>query len=129
MRETNYPAIMERRKGRYFVSVAPIGVEADGKTAKDAIDKAQNRLHQKIAEYEDTKVIIPLPSDIPEELEPGQVVVLINVNMEQYRKRHGNRRIRKNVSIPQWLEAAARRQNLSFSQVLEEGLKQRLGIE
>ena len=47
---------------------------------------------------------------------------------DEYRRKTDNRAVRKNVSLPSWLNQAAEAAGINFSAVLQDGLKQALGI-
>lgn len=53
-------------------------------------------------------------------------VNMITVDVEEYAKRHFEKSVKKTLSIPAWLNDAALRAGLNFSQVLQEALKERL---
>lgn len=71
------------------------------------------------------------PEAIAKELDPefrtGEFFVnMVAVDVDSYAKEHFERSVKKTLSIPAWLNAAALEQNINFSQVLQEALKARL---
>ena len=72
---------------------------------------------------------IPTPTEI-DKLSPEDdaYIVLIDFDLQEYRKKHSSKAIKKTLSIPQWLNEAAVAQNINFSQVLQDGLKAKLGL-
>ena len=72
---------------------------------------------------------IPTPTEI-DKLSPEDdaYIVLIEFDLQEYRKKHSSKAIKKTLSIPQWLNEAAVAQNINFSQVLQDGLKAKLGL-
>lgn len=72
---------------------------------------------------------IPTPTEI-DKLSPEDdaYIVLIEFDLQEYRKKHSSKSIKKTLSIPQWLNEAAVAQNINFSQVLQDGLKAKLGL-
>ncbi|MBQ9389027.1 MAG: hypothetical protein IJU07_02515, partial [Synergistaceae bacterium] len=73
--------------------------------------------------------VIPEPSDILSiQHEANQAVVLIDVVMPPIHERMRNKSINKMCTVPAWLVKEAEAQHFSFSQVLQEGLMERLGI-
>ena len=48
--------------------------------------------------------------------------------MEEYRRRHCSRAVKKTLSIPEWLNDVAIKQNINFSQVLQEALMEKVGV-
>jgi predicted RNase H-like HicB family nuclease len=70
--------------------------------------------------------IIPAPSDVSNLPHPkNSTYLLVEVFMPPVRERISNRakKVKKTVSIPQWLSSAAERAGLNFSQVLQTGLE------
>ena len=49
--------------------------------------------------------------------------------MDEYRKRYNNKAVKKTLTIPMWLNYLSEKNNLNFSQILQEALKERLGID
>lgn len=54
---------------------------------------------------------------------------LVSLDMEKYVRECKNQIVRKNVSIPSWLNELAKRHNLNFSNLLQEAIKKELEIE
>lgn len=50
----------------------------------------------------------------------------VNVNVLDYAKLYFEKNVKKTLSIPQWLNAAAMAANINFSAVLQEALKEKL---
>ena len=46
----------------------------------------------------------------------------------EYRKRFNNKAVKKTLTIPEWLNEAAQESNVNFSLVLQDALKEKLGI-
>ena len=61
--------------------------------------------------------------------EPDQVVVLIDAFMPPFRERMNNKAVTKTVTVPRWLEVEAKTAKLNYSQILQDGLMERLGIQ
>lgn len=62
-------------------------------------------------------------------LKNNQFVSFISIDMDEYRKKFNNKSIKKTLSIPEWLNYLSERNNINFSQVLQEALKEKLGID
>ena len=62
-------------------------------------------------------------------LEKNQVPALISVYMPLVRQQVKNVSVKKTLTIPAWLNSAAERKNVNFSQVLQSALKQTLGLD
>lgn len=71
------------------------------------------------------------PFDIAKELETESSEAFVNmvtVDVAEYAKAHFEKSVKKTLTIPAWLNKAALEQNLNFSQVLQEALKERLRV-
>ena len=75
---------------------------------------------------------IPEPSDVFEikkQLEPNQILTLVEVFMPRVRDAVNNKAINKTVTLPQWLLSEARAEDINFSQTLQDALMEKLGIK
>ncbi len=63
--------------------------------------------------------------DVPE----GDSVSLVLLDIDSYAEKYGSKAIRKNCTIPAWLNTAAEKANINFSAVLQEGLLHQLNID
>lgn len=62
-------------------------------------------------------------------LQKNQLISFVSINMNEYRKKNNNKSIKKTLTIPQWLNYLSEKNNINFSQVLQEALKEKLGID
>ena len=53
------------------------------------------------------------------------ILVIVEFDMAEYRR---SKAVKKTLSIPEWLNEAAIRENLNFSQILQEALMVKLGV-
>lgn len=71
-------------------------------------------------------------SDIAKELEIESTESFINmvtVDVAEYARTHFERSVKKTLTIPAWLNAAAIERHINFSQVLQEALMQKMQIK
>lgn len=70
-------------------------------------------------------------SSLPENIqtEKGQFVMMVSFNKLEYDKKYHSRSIKKTLSIPEWLNTAALKRNINFSNVLQNALIRELNIE
>lgn len=97
----------------------------------EGIPRAKELLADRALELEEAGQKLPEPSD-PDEIElygPRDRVVFIEVFMPPYRDAAANKAVTKNCTLPKWLRDAADDAGLNFSQILQSGLKEALGIE
>ena len=74
---------------------------------------------------------IPPASDISsvKSEEEGAIVTLADCDIDAYRRMLEKRSVRKNVTIPSWLNEAAEKQHINFSAVLRDALMEKLNID
>ena len=113
----------------YYVEVPDFDRGTQGTDFAEALEMAEDLVNSLIVEYQDRKMEIPEPSKA-EDLHPeaGAVVSWVVSDPDEYRRKTDNRAVRKNVSLPSWLNQAAETAGINFSAVLQDGLKQALGI-
>ena len=121
-----YPAIFSPclEKDGYTVTVPDLpGCVTEGDSLADAILMAEDAASGWVLdELEDGN---PAPkSSSPESiaLEPGDFISLLALDMDSYAEKYGEKAVRKNLTIPAWLNTFAEKQHISFSQVLTDAL-------
>lgn len=71
---------------------------------------------------------IPKASNL-DELDPEDgTLVIVEFDMQEYRRRNSSKAVKKTLSIPEWMNEAAIRENINFSQVLQEALMAKLKL-
>ena len=77
---------------------------------------------------EDAGRKIPQASGTMPHPEEQEIVTLVDIDFAAYRRANDLRTVRKNVTLPSWLNDLAERNGVNFSQVLQESLKERLHV-
>ena len=62
------------------------------------------------------------------EVEANSYSVIIEFDMLEYKRKHSSKPVKKTLSIPEWLNEEAIRNEINFSAVLQDALKAELGI-
>lgn len=65
--------------------------------------------------------------EIPVE-NPDDFVNIIVLDMDSYAEKYGSKAIRKNCTIPAWLNTMAEKNNINFSAILQAALIEKLGL-
>lgn len=60
----------------------------------------------------------------PDSPVPENFVNLVTVDVDEYAKIHFCKSVKKTLSIPSWMDEAAKRRGVNFSQVLQDALRQ-----
>ena len=122
--QLTYPAVFYEGEGGFAVEVPDLpGCTSGGATLAEAIlmgtDAASGWV---LTELEDGKPV-PVASPIKKiKPEAGGFVSILVLDMGTYAVKYGNNAVRKNLTIPAWLNTYAESKHINFSQVLQESL-------
>ena len=56
------------------------------------------------------------------------ILTLVDVDFVEYRRRNETRSVKKNCTIPYWLNVEAEKAHINVSRVLQEALMAKLGV-
>lgn len=121
-----YPACFYPNEGDhgFTVEVPDLpGCVSGGPTLADAILMAEDAASGWVLdELEDGKSV-PAASSV-DSIRPdkGGFVSLLALDMDAYAEKYGDKAVRKNLTIPAWLNTFAERQDVNFSKVLTDAL-------
>lgn len=122
-----YPAIFSPENNTYNVTFPDVAEAITfGEDIPEAVIMAQSALG--LALYERTQ-IPPASSSKDIYLKSDEdFVVMISLDLNEYHRKNHAKIVRKNTSIPEWLNILAEKENINFSQTLTDALKQKLGV-
>ena len=125
---TVFPAIFTYDGKYYNVDFIDLkGCSTFGSSIQEAFTMAQDAMGL----YLDELVNFPKPtlniSNIS--LQKNQFISFVSINMEEYRKKFNNKAIKKTLTIPAWLNFLAEKNDINFSKVLQDALKEKLDID
>ena len=139
-----YPACFFREESGYSVIFPDLNYLATcGKNLEEALSMAIDCLAGYLYWCKRDKDIIPKPSplnkisasNVSKELgidyseSSDSFVNLVTVDVEEYAREHFEKAVKKTLTIPAWLNNAALQQNINFSQVLQEALKEQFHVK
>ena len=121
-----YPAIFtpcEELTG-YTVEFPDLpGCVTEGRSLSDAMDMAADAASGWILDEMEDGSSYPGPSDIRSVSCPsGSFVSLVLLDMDSYAEKYSTKTIRKNITIPAWLNTYGEKCGLNFSKVLQDAL-------
>ena len=58
----------------------------------------------------------------------NQIKTLVDVNYDEYKKQHSMKTVRRNVTLPSWINYAADKSGVNVSAVLQSALKKELNL-
>lgn len=125
-----YPIIMSKGKEHIVVFVPDFNINTQGTDYADAMEMARDAIGLMGIDMEDDKEALPAPSPLSEVVKEREtdVVTLVDVDFAEYRRANDMRTVRRNVSLPSWLNAEAEKAGLNVSAVLQTALKEELHI-
>lgn len=131
-----YPVILTYDDGVILVEVPDMDVFTQGEDVADAISMARDAVGLKGISMEDAGEVIPEASRITDVdvrnseffSEGNTVVALVDIDFLEYRRKNDNKMVRRNVTLPNWMNLAAEKEGLNVSKVLQEALKERLQV-
>ena len=123
-----YPIILTPSEHGYVVYVPDLDINTEGKDLADAIDMAADAIGLWGISAQDLGREMPAPSAALPACAPPQTAAYALVDFDAYRQANDMRTVRKNVTLQSWLNDLAEKAGVNFSQVLQDALKQRLGV-
>ena len=122
-----YPAIFRPfsdKTGGYVVEFPDLpGCVTEGKNLQEAIEMGTDAASGWILEELEEGNDIPAPSEYKSIKARGnEIVNLMVLDMDSYEEKYGQKAIRKNLTIPAWLNSFAEKNNINFSKVLQDAL-------
>ena len=121
-----YPAVFrpcEEKEG-YTVTVPGLpGCVTEGDTLASAILMAEDAASGWVLDELEEGNIAPAASPMEAVcVKPGEFVNLLVLDMDAYAEKYGGKAVRKNLTIPAWLNTFAEKHQVNFSQVLTDAL-------
>lgn len=123
-----YPVVFTKLEdGGYMAYVPDLQINTQGEDLPEAISMARDAIGLVGIDMENDGKPFPAPSNNVEH--PADAIVsLVDVDLLAYRRANERKTVRRNVTLPSWLNAAANEAGLNVSAILQAALKQRLDI-
>lgn len=138
-----YPVIFTEVDTNILIEVPDLGIlteaNEEGKTKgtmADAMMMARDAIGMSCIKAEDDGREVTKPSKISDvDISSGTffeegvgVVSLVDVDLVAYRRLLDNKTVRRNVTLPNWLNQEAEKAHVNVSKVLQEALMTKLGV-
>ena len=125
-----FPAIFDFAEDGISVEFPDLpGCLTCGDAQEEAWRMAKEAMALHLYGMEEESLPIPEPSPISNlKTKRNQVIVLVEAFMPGFRREMEQQSMKKTLTIPKWLNKMAEDENVNFSQLLQDALKQRLGI-
>ena len=124
----------------FLVYVPDMEIFTEGDSLADSIEMARDAIGLAGISMEDHKEEIPAPSDQAAAMEKVKqnaedidfskgILTYVDVDFTEYRKRVDTKTVRRNVTIPGWLNYEAEHAGINVSRVLQEALMNVLNVK
>ncbi|MCI8898826.1 MAG: HicB family protein [Lachnospiraceae bacterium] len=132
-----YPVFFTKTDTVVLVEVPDLEILTEGTDMSDAIEMARDAIELKCVSMEDDGTEIPLPSEINDldvnngifAEEDATVISFVDIDSGEYRRKIDTKTVRKNVTIPGWLNYEAEHAGINVSKVLQEALMKVLNVQ
>ncbi|HJA12736.1 MAG TPA: type II toxin-antitoxin system HicB family antitoxin [Candidatus Mediterraneibacter merdipullorum] len=124
-----YPIVISKENdGFYYVEIPDFDIATQGESVADAMEMARDAIGLMGIDFLDDGKSIPEPNSKEVHSGKDDIVTLVDVDFTEYRKKVDNKAVKKNCTIPYWLNVEAEKAGINFSKVLQDALMNVLGI-
>ncbi len=128
--KNSYPIILMPDPVGYVVYIPDFNINTEGNTLTEAIEMARDAIGVVGIDMEDEGEALPEPTAISEvKTGSADIVTLVDVDFGEYRRKNDLRAVKKNCTIPSWLNFEAEKAGVNFSAILTAALKSELKIQ
>jgi len=129
--KNSYPIILIPDQVGYVVYIPDFNINTEGNTLTEAIEMARDAIGVVGIDMEDDGEILPEPSAVSavKTDSDDDIVTLVDVDFGEYRRKNDLRAVKKNCTIPSWLNFEAEKMGVNFSAILTAALKNELKIQ
>ena len=131
-----YPTIFTETENAVLVEVPDLEILTEGKDLQDAIEMARDAIGLTGISMQDHGETIPEPTDFRKiDVSKGTFagdgesqLSLVDIDFDVYRRKSDVKTVRRNVTLPNWLNREAEEAHINVSKVLQEALMAKLGV-
>ena len=123
-----YPIVISKEEDFFYVEIPNFEIATQGYSIADAMEMARDAIGLMGIDYMDDGKTIPEPNIKEVKAGEGDIVTLVDVDFAEYRKKVDNKAVKKNCTIPYWLNVEAEKAGINYSKILQEAIMNVLGI-
>lgn len=132
-----YPVIFTKTNDGYLIEVPDLEILTQGTDIENAFEMARDAISITIVSLEDNNEPVPVPSKLEDVdvacstfADCGKgFISIVDTDISEYRRKVDTKPVRRNVSLPGWLNYAADSAGINVSRVLQDALIDTLHIE
>ena len=132
MRETFiYPCVVRYDEGVYYANFPDFeACFTDAESLEELYINTKEVLNGVLFTMLENGMKIPKPNnDVGVILTKNEFLILVDAPIASIKERLSKMSVKKTLTIPKWLNDVGIRENINFSQVLQDGLKRELNIK
>ena len=130
---TVYPVILTKDKDDILIEVPDLEILTEAKNIQEAVVMARDAIGLTGISMQDNGDSIPEPSDIDDiDVSKGTfadvgkgIKTLVDIDFDEYRRKNDNKMVRRNVTLPNWMNRRAEQEHLNVSRFLQDALAER----
>ena len=130
---TVYPVILTKDKDDILIEVPDLDILTEAKSIQEAVVMARDAIGLTGISMQDNGDSIPEPSDIDDiDVSKGTfadvgkgIKTLVDIDFDEYRRKNDNKMVRRNVTLPNWMNRRAEQEHLNVSRFLQDALAER----
>lgn len=124
-----YPVVFTELDDGYMAYVPDLECNTQGDDLAEAFAMSRDVIGLMCMDMEDEGKELPAPTKLSD-IHAGEhdTVSLIDVDVSAYRRANSQRTVRRNVSLPCWLNEKADQAGLNVSAILQAALKHELNV-
>ncbi|WP_029200659.1 type II toxin-antitoxin system HicB family antitoxin [Oribacterium sp. NK2B42] len=130
---TVYPVILTKDKDDILIEVPDLEILTEAKNIQEAIVMARDAIGLTGISMQDNGDSVPEPSDIDDiDVSKGTfadvgkgIKTLVDIDFDEYRRKNDNKMVRRNVTLPNWMNRRAEQEHLNVSRFLQDALAER----
>lgn len=128
--KNSYPVIFTPDKVGYVVYVPDFDISTEGDSLTEAIEMARDAIGLMGIDMEDDGKKLPVPTLLEniEKRNSSDIISMVDVDFTEYRRQNDMRSVRRNVTLPSWLNFEAEKSGINVSAILQRALKQELHL-
>ena len=127
MREA-YPIILTRGQKYVVVSIPDFDINTQGEDFADAMEMARDAIGLMGIDLMDEGKVLPEPNIAGINAAKEDIVTLVDVDFVEYRRKVDNKAVKKNCTIPYWMNVEAEKAGINYSKLLQDAIMSVLGI-
>ena len=117
-----YPVVFTKLEDGFMAYVPDMQINTQGDNLAEAIEMARDAIGLMGIDMQDDGKELPDPSEKVEVDNPRDIITFVDVDFDEYRKKVDNKAVKKNCTIPYWLNVEAEKAGINYSKLLQEAI-------